>query len=94
MEEAGVCGWYDSTQATELPVAYVTLTGEAKKISGRKHLLDDIRSFVDERVASYKKLRGGIFVLHNMPKTSSGKILRRALPTAAREPEALTMPKL
>jgi 4-coumarate--CoA ligase len=35
---------------------------------------------VDGKVAPYKKLRGGIEVLNELPKTPSGKILKRLLP--------------
>jgi 4-coumarate--CoA ligase len=35
---------------------------------------------VDGKVANYKKLRGGVRVLEEIPKTASGKVLRRLLP--------------
>ena len=33
--------------------------------------------FVDERVSAFKKLRGGAVITDAIPKTGSGKILRR-----------------
>ena len=33
--------------------------------------------FVEERVAPHKKLRGGVIFVEAIPKTASGKILRR-----------------
>jgi acyl-coenzyme A synthetase/AMP-(fatty) acid ligase len=30
-------------------------------------------------VAAYKRLRGGIFIVDHIPRTASGKILRRLL---------------
>jgi acyl-coenzyme A synthetase/AMP-(fatty) acid ligase len=40
---------------------------------------DEIAAWVAERVAPHKKLRGGVFVLDVIPKSASGKILRRVL---------------
>jgi len=35
--------------------------------------------FIAEHVAPYKKLRGGVEFIDEIPKTASGKILRRML---------------
>jgi acyl-coenzyme A synthetase/AMP-(fatty) acid ligase len=32
-----------------------------------------------ERVAAYKRLRGGVFIVDHIPRTGSGKIIRRLL---------------
>ena len=39
----------------------------------------DVEIFVDENVAPYKKLRGGVEFIDEIPKSLSGKILRREL---------------
>ena len=39
----------------------------------------DLQSWVKERVANYKQLGGGIEFVDSIPKTASGKILRRIL---------------
>jgi acyl-CoA synthetase (AMP-forming)/AMP-acid ligase II len=39
----------------------------------------DIAAFVEERVAHFKRLRGGVLFVDEIPKTASGKILRRVL---------------
>ena len=80
--DAAVCSTYDDSQATELPVAYVALKqGLATADENEKQkALQDIRSCVDGQVAGYKKLRGGVFHLQDLPKTASGKILRKDLP--------------
>ena len=39
----------------------------------------DVEIFVDEYVAPYKKLRGGVEFIDEIPKSLSGKILRREL---------------
>jgi 4-coumarate--CoA ligase len=46
----------------------------------QKALIASIREHVDSKVSSYKKLRGGIVVLDEIPKSSNGKVLRRMLP--------------
>ncbi|KAK9876545.1 hypothetical protein WA026_013919 [Henosepilachna vigintioctopunctata] len=57
----------------EVPRAYVVaksgLTIDTKKLN----------EFVNEKVAKYKYLKGGISVVDNIPKNGSGKILRRQL---------------
>ena len=59
----------------ELPRAYVVLKeGFANTTSEA-----DIQSFVRERVAAYKRLDGGVEFIDVIPKSASGKILRRIL---------------
>lgn len=43
----------------------------------------EIEEYVNERVTSYKKLRGGIVFVDAIPKNASGKILRRQLKAMA-----------
>ena len=54
----------------EVPKAFVVLKGDVTP--------EQIMSYVAERVAPYKKLRG-LEVLDQIPKSPSGKILRRVL---------------
>lgn len=63
-------------ESGELPRAFVVLksTPEAQKTTA-----DDIYNFVKERVSPYKRLDGGIVFVDNIPKSASGKILRRLL---------------
>jgi acyl-CoA synthetase (AMP-forming)/AMP-acid ligase II len=67
--EAAVVGRQDE-EAGEVPKAFVALSGEATA--------EEIMAFVAERVAPYKKLRG-LEVVEEIPKSPSGKILRRVL---------------
>jgi acyl-coenzyme A synthetase/AMP-(fatty) acid ligase len=84
--EGAVCALWNSDQGTEVPIAYVSLR---KDIPNSTALLADIRQHVDSKVAPYKKLRGGIVVLDEIPKSGNGKILRRMLPArVARERNA------
>ncbi|KFY58298.1 hypothetical protein V496_06205 [Pseudogymnoascus sp. VKM F-4515 (FW-2607)] len=57
---------------TELPRAYVV--ADQTKISK-----EQIHEIVNSVVASYKRLRGGVFYIDEIPKTASGKILRKDL---------------
>jgi acyl-CoA synthetase (AMP-forming)/AMP-acid ligase II len=57
-------------EAGEVPVGYVVLKGEVTP--------EQIVEFVAERVAPHKKLRR-VMVVEQIPKSASGKILRRIL---------------
>jgi len=57
-------------EAGEVPKAFVVLKGEATP--------EQIMAFVAERVAPYKKVRC-LEVTDQIPKSPSGKILRRVL---------------
>lgn len=60
----------------ELPRAYIVLTDkEMDEDKARK----DIYEWVKQRVAPFKRLDGGIAFTHVIPKSASGKILRRIL---------------
>lgn len=69
--DAAVIGIPDD-DAGELPIGYVVLK------EGRGTTEDDIKAFVAEEVATYKQLHR-ITVLDEIPKSASGKILRRVL---------------
>ena len=56
----------------ELPRAYVV--ADCSKIDG-----NTIKDFVKTNAADYKQLRGGVVYLDAIPKTASGKILRKDL---------------
>lgn len=57
----------------ELPRAYV-VADRAANVSGQ-----EIKDFVKSNVAQHKQLRGGVVFLDAIPKSPSGKILRREL---------------
>ncbi|KAL4793246.1 hypothetical protein BDV19DRAFT_366881 [Aspergillus venezuelensis] len=80
--DAAVCAFYSEAQATEVPMAYVSLVPEKASLPQNEiqGVLDEIGTWVDGQVAGYKRLRGGVFHLQDLPKTPTGKILRRLLP--------------
>ena len=57
-------------EAGEIPKAFVVTTGSITR--------EDVISFVAERVAPYKKVRA-VEIVEEIPKSASGKILRRVL---------------
>lgn len=52
---------------------------------GTKEEEDEIKTWLKSRVASYKQLRGGIRFIEHIPKSASGKILRRVLQDAEQQ---------
>ena len=73
--DAAVIGLPDE-EAGEIPVGYVTLR------PGASVSLEEIRQFAAAQVASYKQIRR-LEVVETIPKSASGKILRRVLRDAA-----------
>ena len=73
--DAAVVGLPDE-EAGEIPVGYVTLR------PGASCTPDEVRQFVAGQVAGYKQLRR-LEVIDAIPKSASGKILRRVLRDAA-----------
>ncbi|KAK2581707.1 hypothetical protein KPH14_002193 [Odynerus spinipes] len=72
IKDAAVVG-LPNEEAGELPFAFVVKQDRSKITE------DDIFKYVNERVSSHKRLRGGIQFVHDIPKNASGKILRRVL---------------
>ncbi|GAA5798021.1 hypothetical protein HPULCUR_003419 [Helicostylum pulchrum] len=90
--DCAVIGIYDSSQATELPRAYVTLKGN---IQPSDEVGKQIMKFVADQVTPYKQIRSVRFI-DVIPKSPAGKILRRVLRDAALEEEKkeLNKPRL
>ncbi len=80
--DAACTSVYDKEQATELPRGYVVPREgvlDAQSQAAREQFAREIVQWVGQRVANHKKLRGGVVVLEEIPKSPSGKILRRIL---------------
>ncbi|KAI7906316.1 uncharacterized protein BX663DRAFT_427751 [Cokeromyces recurvatus] len=69
-----VVGYYDEAQATELPRAYIVLQPSIEANARTAQLIEE---YVAKSVSTHKKLRGGIQFVEAIPKSPSGKILRR-----------------
>ena len=61
----------------EVPRAYIVIKSEVKE--SKEECRNQINSFVNKHVAEYKKLVGGIEFVEVIPKSPSGKILRKNL---------------
>ncbi|XP_040151416.1 4-coumarate--CoA ligase 1-like [Anopheles arabiensis] len=72
VKDCAVVGKADE-RAGELPLAFVVPT------EGIPVTEEQLIQYVDERVSNEKRLRGGVRFVEEIPKTASGKILRRTL---------------
>ena len=69
-------GVYDKDQATEVPRAYVV---PKKDMKADNEMEKRVTTWLMNKVANHKRLRGGIRFINQIPKSASGKILRRVL---------------
>lgn len=60
-------------KAGEIPRAYVV----AQEDSQTSLTAESVQAYVSERAAPYKQLRGGVVFVDSVPKSASGKLLRR-----------------
>ncbi|GBC08858.1 hypothetical protein RclHR1_08430007 [Rhizophagus clarus] len=74
--DAAVVGVYSEKHATEVPIAYVTLQ---PNIPQSDQIKKEIEGFIAQQAADHKRLRGGVLFIDQIPKSTSGKILRRLL---------------
>ncbi|MFI1419622.1 4-coumarate--CoA ligase family protein [Streptomyces sp. NPDC020731] len=77
--DVAVIGVYDE-DGNEVPHAYVVRQPSAPELSG-----GEVMMYVAERVAPYKRVRHVTFI-DGVPRAASGKILRRELRAAHKEP--------
>ncbi|XP_071538506.1 probable 4-coumarate--CoA ligase 3 [Panulirus ornatus] len=68
-------------RAGELPRAYVVRQGSVTE--------EDLHRFMEPRVAEYKKLKGGITFVDSLPRTASGKLLRKDMKAMAAQDASL-----
>lgn len=83
INDVAVMGVIDEKQATEVPKAFIVLKPEVKMEA------QEAIDFVQKNVAQYKRLRGGVAFVDEIPKSPSGKILRQIL--RKRHPEELKL---
>lgn len=80
--DACVIGIEDPAQATEVPRAYIVLR---QGIAGGEAKAQELVDWMAMQVAPHKKLRGGIRFVDQIPKSPSGKILRRVVREQAKK---------
>jgi 4-coumarate--CoA ligase len=74
VKDVAVIGLYSKSIASEVPRAYIVPVGEPSQA-----LAKELIKFVHDQVAQHKRLRGGVVFVAEIPKSGSGKILRRLL---------------
>jgi len=75
ISQVGVVGVPDPDGGDSVPRAFVVL----KESHPNDKAIDDIHRFVNGIVPSYKRLRGGIFILPELPIGKTGKVMRNVL---------------
>ncbi|EKV14930.1 Phenylacetyl-CoA ligase [Penicillium digitatum PHI26] len=80
VDDVAVIGIESEAHGSEVPMACVVRSAKSK--SSGKSVKDEaanIIKWLDSKVASHKRLRGGVQFVDEIPKNPSGKILRRIL---------------
>ncbi|KAF2663123.1 acetyl-CoA synthetase-like protein [Microthyrium microscopicum] len=81
VDDAAVVGVYSEEHASELPRAYLVVK---QGVAANEATAEEISSWLASKVAPHKKLRGGIRFKEAIPKSTSGKLLRRLLKDEAK----------
>ena len=84
VNDVAVVGVDNKDLATEVPRAYIVLKPGVEE---SPKTADDIVKWLQGKVANHKRLRGGVRFVDEVPKSASGKILRRLLKIKAQEEE-------
>ncbi|KAI9855326.1 MAG: putative NRPS-like protein biosynthetic cluster [Vezdaea acicularis] len=82
VRDVAVIGVYSRELASEVPRAYIVLV---QGVEGCTKVGAEISEWLKGRVANHKRLRGGVRFVNEIPKSASGKILRRFLKDAAQK---------
>lgn len=76
INDVAVIGVQDDSIATEVPIAFIVPQPDVERNEKNGKVIVD---WLAGRVAGHKKLRGGVRWIDEVPKSASGKILRRLL---------------
>ncbi|KAJ2345716.1 hypothetical protein GGF43_005148, partial [Coemansia sp. RSA 2618] len=79
VQDCAVAGVFDEKRQTEVPRAYLVLTPKNSPCGSDEDDAQAIVEWLNAQVAYFKQLRGGFAILDAIPKSASGKILRRML---------------
>ncbi|KAL5332061.1 hypothetical protein ACEPPN_001604 [Leptodophora sp. 'Broadleaf-Isolate-01'] len=80
--DVAVIGIHDASRESEVPIACVVLKEGTEPSKATEK---EIVNWLASRVAGHKALRGGVWFIDEVPKSASGKILRRLLKDKAKE---------
>ena len=81
VKDAAVIGVPDGKNQSELPMAYIVVAPEQQDQLTDK----EVKKWVTDRLARFKELSGGVKFVDSIPKTASGKILKRHLREQAKK---------
>jgi 4-coumarate--CoA ligase len=89
IDDAAVIGVYSDEHGSEVPRAYVVRSSKSKS-SGVSEADEAAKfiSWMNTKVSQHKRLRGGIRFVDTIPRSVSGKILRRVLKEQAKKEQA------
>ncbi|KAL3456614.1 hypothetical protein BJX64DRAFT_39039 [Aspergillus heterothallicus] len=95
IDDVAVIGVESAAHGTEVPVAYIVRSAKSKSsgVAAEEEAANIIK-WLEEKVAHHKRLRGGVRFVDEIPKSASGKILRRMLKKQAQEEAAAPKAKL
>ncbi|GAA5951876.1 hypothetical protein JCM21900_004172 [Sporobolomyces salmonicolor] len=82
VSDCAVIGIWSESSQTEYPRAYIVLSSVGKK---EQDPAQAIHAWMKGKVAHYKQLKGGIKFVESVPKSPSGKLLRRLLRDQAKQ---------
>lgn len=71
-----ICGVWSNEAATDLVRAYVAPKAGFER---SQETTSSIAKFLADQVSGYKQLSGGVVFLDELPKSPTGKVLRRLL---------------
>jgi 4-coumarate--CoA ligase len=83
VNDVAVIGIQDKENHTEVPRAYIVPGEQGKEDKNAKEII----AWMEGKVANHKRLRGGVVFIDEIPKSASGKILRRVLKNKVEEEE-------
>lgn len=89
VDDVAVIGVESTEHGSEVPRAYVVRSAKSKAsgVSAEEEAAN-IVNWLNSKVAQHKRLRGGVRFIDAIPKSVSGKILRRVLKQKAKEDAA------
>ncbi|EIW78030.1 acetyl-CoA synthetase-like protein [Coniophora puteana RWD-64-598 SS2] len=67
------------TADEKVPRAWVVLSPAGRRLVGEKEIVQRLEAWTREALSRYKWLRGGVGIVDQIPKSPTGKVLRRVL---------------